>query len=155
MKKLLAIVLATVCVLSFSACGDNEKDKLDDKETTSANALETSIDDELTAIENELGNIANDYLNFDITSDEANSKLKILEARTEKIGEKVDEEFERFYKSDEYNNIDLHANDDRQETINKQRYSRLDLNIMFFKTALHSDKYLSDIVEIRDKYYKK
>lgn len=44
MKKLLAIVLASVCVLSFSACGGNQNNSLESSTTTSTTTTTTTIE---------------------------------------------------------------------------------------------------------------
>ncbi len=134
MKKLLAIVLATVCVLSFSGCeSDDDSQEL------------SKVESELADIEEVLGKVANDYLNADITKSEAKEKLDMLGSRVNGI------------EIETKDLADIDANDGYDDYLNgvekELQHVRVRTDINSFKYNLRSGE-TDDIIEIRDKYYK-
>ena len=143
MKKVIIITTTIIIVLLlavltiFVVSNNNSK-----------NGKELSkVGKELAEIETILGQTANDYLNTDITNDEAKEKLDVLSARIDSLENEASDK-------GEYN-----------ELTEEQRCSMLSVDIEMFNWDLvelanpytsdsSSQDNINEIREIRDKYYK-
>ncbi len=152
MKKILTVLLIITMLLSLSACDDDSNSNYGNGNNNTTTE-QSYIEKELTDIEIALGEIANDYLNFDITDEETETKLDILEARSEILYEKINAECEEFYKSDRFSKTDHDANFEQREMVNQKRYFAISTDINSFRLALGSTGDKNDIVKIKDEYY--
>lgn len=153
MKKILTVLLIVTMILSLSACdGDSTESNYSDGNNNTT-TTQSNIEKELTDIEMDLGKIANDYLNFDITDEETETKLDVLDARSEILYEKINAACEEFYKSDRFSKTDHDANFEQQEMVSQKRYFAVSTDINSFRLALRSTGDKNDIVKIRDEYY--
>ncbi|MCD8327814.1 MAG: hypothetical protein LUC25_01820 [Ruminococcus sp.] len=77
MKKILALLLAAVSLLAFTACGEDE---------------ELTVEEELSEIEADIGEVCNDYLKDKMDKDEAYEELDALYDRTAALDDKAVDE---------------------------------------------------------------
>lgn len=134
MKKPLLILLSAIMLFSFTGCeSDDDSQEL------------SKVESELADIKNVLGKVANDYLNADITKNEAEEKLDMLESRVESLKNSTKDE-EVVYTGDDPRK--------KAAALTAEEYW------LFQEVEIHSFEYdlfageTDDIIEIRDKYYK-
>lgn len=137
LKHMSSILIAMAMLLTFSGCEEL-----------------SGVEKELSEIETILGNIANDYLNTEITQEEAKEKLDVLASRVKEIEKDAKDEVTIYTGDDPYLRESAFTE--------KQHCLSLETDIVCFgyliwksntpgRTQTEDSKTIADI---RDEYYK-
>lgn len=140
LKRISSILIAMAVLITFSGCEDSEE--------------LSAVEKELSEVEAILGNIANDYLNTEITQEEAKEKLDVLSSRVEGIEKNAKDEVTIYTGDDPYLRASAFTEKEHcqslETAINYFEYLIWESNIPG-RTQSSDSK---TIVDIRDKYYK-
>lgn len=139
MKKILIVLLIGTMILSSSGCDDGSSEDNYSNSSNNTATEQSDIEEELTDIEMALGKIANDYLNTNITNDDAEEKLDVLYSRLKNI-------------EDEATAIDDSVYDP-DGSPERQRWLNLSSEIVNFNYDIFQNE-TNSISEIKEKYYK-